>query len=77
MTEAQFNALKKQVEEAKDRYQQAKGALAELLARLKAEFGVDSFEEGVKKHEELKETCRQLELELDQAYQAFQQKWEK
>lgn len=72
-----YPALKRKVDRLKDQSQQAKGAIAQALARLKQEYGVESVEEA----KELIAKLRRKELLLAKKYTKaktrFEKKWAK
>lgn len=69
ITEDQYRKLKQEVEDAQSKAERAKGALDQLLKRLKEEFDCGNVKEA-------KKLLKQFEQERDEARAAFQKAME-
>lgn len=69
--------LKKQVETAQQRADQAEGALGEVTKQLKKEFGCSTLSEAKKKLKQLERQEASSKEEFDNAVEEFESKWNK
>ena len=68
-------ALKAKVASLRRRRDKARGALGEVMARLKKEHGCSSLEEAEKMLRGTKREARRLEREFARGLRAFERKW--
>ena len=70
-----YDKLKKQVERCRREADKAKGALGQLTAQLKKEFGCSTVEEAEKLLASLARDEERLEKEFDKVVKNFEAKW--
>jgi len=71
-----YTQLKEKVEKARQRADKAQGALEEIMARLKKEFGCDSLPSAKKKLKELEAELVVAKKKFEQAMDNFENEWE-
>lgn len=67
--------LKKRVEAAQQRADQAEGALGEVMKQLKRDFGCDTLGEAKKKLKQLEKQEASSKEEFDTAFEQFEENW--
>jgi len=70
-----YEQLKQKVDQYQREADRAAGALAQLLERLKEEFGCDSIEEAEKLARKLKKERDKTEKEFAEALEEFETEW--
>jgi multidrug resistance efflux pump len=70
-----YQALKRAAEDAKSESDKAQGAFEQMTARLKSEFGCDSFDDAKKLLKKLEEEMARREREFDKALAEFEEKY--
>ena len=75
MTEQEYKALKEEHESAASAASEARGALKNLMARLKGEFKLNSVEEAKARLKKLSAEKARLEKELDAAVSQYQEEF--
>ena len=72
----EYNQLKKEVEEDRAEADRAEGALAEIMKRLKDEFGCSTIAIAKKQQKKLKKQVEDIESEYDKAVKSYNEKRE-
>jgi len=67
----EYTQLKKKVEEDRKEADRAEGALAEIMKRLKDEFGCSTIAAAKKKRKKLKKQAEEIEAEYEQQITAY------
>lgn len=75
ITEQEYRNLKLEVEEAKAKSQQAKGALEQLMRRLETEYECNSLDEAEELLKRLQKEKEEKETEFDRLMRNYQKKW--
>lgn len=70
-----FESLKREVEEAQRKKDQAEGALAQLMKSVKKEFGCNSLQELQDLLDELKEQERQIARKVESKTEEFRKRF--
>jgi DNA repair ATPase RecN len=71
----QYNQIKRQVEEAQKKADQAEGALNQIMKQLKTEFGCKTLEEAEAKLRKLNQETKLSSKEFEKALIDFNEKW--
>ena len=75
MTVEQFAAFRRRIESEQAEYERSRGALAQLLERMKAEFGVSSVEEADERLDGLKKEMADLGERLENRTEELKRLW--
>jgi multidrug resistance efflux pump len=73
--EEQFKSLRRQVESTRAEAERAKGAMNQIKADLKKEFGCSTIKEAKAKLESIQEELRTAEFHLSQMMADYKSKW--
>ena len=73
---ARYEELKSEVDSLQRKADRSEGALAQLMERLKDEFGCDSLKKAEKLSAKLKLEASKAEEEYSEALERFEEKWE-
>ena len=71
----QYNDLTEKIEFAKQMSNKAHGAVEQLLSQLKAEFNINSLEEGEEQVKKINKEIKDKEKIIEQKLNEFQKKW--
>lgn len=75
ISEQEYRKLKQEVEDTKSEASRAQGALDQLTARLKEEFGCRDIKEAKAKLAELRAKKEKAESAFNKAMDAYKEKW--
>lgn len=70
-----YLSLKKQVETAQQKADQAEGALGEVMKQLKKEFGCNTLNDAKRKLKQLKKQSESSKEEFQTAFEKFEEDW--
>lgn len=71
----ELTELKKQVETAQRKADQAEGGLKQVLEQLKSDFECSSIKQAEKKLSKLQKDLKAAEVEFDAALEEFEEEW--
>ena len=72
-----FHKTVKEVEDAQRQHDKDQGALAEMMKRLKKEFGCKTYKEGQRKYREWMEEIQGIFARYNRQFTAFKKKYRK
>lgn len=75
ITEREFQSLKADHENSRSEAERAEGALSQLMASLKTEFGCKRMEDAEALLKDLEGKKVKAEAQLEKSLQAYQNKW--
>lgn len=70
-----YRELKDRADAARRRADRAEGALGQLMARLKSEFGLDTTKEGEAELQRLESAAQEAESRFSRAMAEFEERW--
>lgn len=75
MTTQEFETLEKEINQARQHAERARGAFDQLMRRLDEEFGCKTINQAKEKLDELKTACERTEKVFAKALEDYQAKW--
>jgi len=72
----ELDGIKMRIDSAKTDYAKAKGALDEILSRMKKEFNIDTLEDAEEEIKAMKQELEELETDLESKIEKFKAKYQ-